>query len=507
MGLICINVDPAGRSLIPPLGVKQNRFNMATGLTQGETTAQIEEYYSYFQTVKKDVVKPARIHHHDPSRLIYLSNLDFLHMYMEMLFAYRLSDTSDTLYNQFVLGLKQSLAKVLVSFYPAAGGLVGTCDMHHPVVIVCDDRGVPFIEAYKDEQMEEILKNHERVIPLSGLQAAGIVYNSFRHPPEIPESGIPCVIVQITRFKCGGVSVTVSWNHLLADMVGVMLLIKAWADIAGKGETTVVPDIDRTVLSPLRADKIGPKIEVESKIEEVQKVDVSLSSPANNMAQMGIVRMAGTKVLHISKEKIGMVKQAALDYGYVDVSTLDCICAHLWRSVTRHGNENAFMGTDFRSFATAVEGRGRLRGTLTSNYFGNVVVFASTRKIPTTEILSRPLAYTASLIRKAIQEITEETYWEAINKVEKGDDKLNDNYLNLVITSWMRYGMYDVDFGSGKPIHFQPERLQSIEPAINQAICYVLPRSPSVGGFHVVISAASDLLQRLWADPEFTSLS
>ncbi|KAL3675444.1 hypothetical protein R1sor_025392 [Riccia sorocarpa] len=465
---------------------------MAAELTQAETA----QYYSYFQSVKKDIVKPERVHHH-PSR-IYPSNLDILQpnpaRYVPILFAYRLADTSDTFYNQFVLGLKQSLAKVLVLFYPAAGGLAGTSDLHHPLVFVCDDRGVPFIEAYKDEQMDEIVKDHEPEIPLSGLQAVGLFSN--KDSREIPESGIPCVVVQITRFKCGGVSIAVTWNHTLADMAGGMLLIKAWADVACKGETTVAPHIDRTVLSPTRANEIQLAASLSS-VGNMWRAVGSLSNP-------GMVRM---KVLHISRDKIGMVKQSALEDGYV-VSTLDCISAHLWRCVTKHGATST--GTDVRSLMTTVEGRARMSETLTSNYFGNVLSLASVRKIPRTEILSRPLAYTASLIRKAIQEITEETYWEMINEIEKvlNNWSSNDDYLtiNLLISSWTRFGMYDVDFGSGIPLRFQPNYLPEV---IRHGQCLIVPSNPSAGGFDVLMyfHSGSGLHERLWADPEFISLS
>ncbi|KAL3690309.1 hypothetical protein R1sor_016618 [Riccia sorocarpa] len=469
-------------------------------------TAHIDAYYSYFQTVKKDIVVPERIEHH-PSRL-YPSNLDILgpdqRCYIPLMFAYRLSDTSDTFYEQFVLGLKQSLAKVLVSFYPAAGGLATTGDLLHPLVFVCDDRGVPFLEAYKAEPMDEIVKNHEPAIPLSGIDAVGLCSN--RKIQEITESGIPCVVVQITRFKCGGVCISVSWNHTLADMAGVMLLIKAWADIAGKGETTIVPQIDRTVLNRFCDDETERSVSLSSP-EETERA-VSQSSSEDNVPKVEIVPSSGIvrlKVLHINKDKIGLVKQAALEDGYV-VSTLDCLSAHLWGCVTKH--KAASTGTDVTSFSTVVQGRERMSGTLTSNYFGNVIVPALLWNIPTTEIVSRPLGYAASLIRKAIGGITQDTYWGMINRLEE----IKKSGLSLIpndqfiVTSWARFGMYDVDFGCGTPHRFQ---INVLPECADHGVCIILPGNPSAGGFDVLMYLHSDsgLLERLWADPEFTSLS
>ncbi|KAL3676207.1 hypothetical protein R1sor_026155 [Riccia sorocarpa] len=466
-------------------------------------TAQIDAYYSYFQTVKKDIVKPEREHHH-PSK-VYPSKLDMLspeNYYIPLLFAYRLSDTSDTFYKQFVLGLKQSLAKVLVSFYPAAGGLATTGDLHHPLVFVCDDRGVPFIETYKDGPMDEIVKDHEPVAPLSGLDAVGI---SNRKVQENAESGIPPVVVQITRFKCGGVCISISWNHTLADMAGVMLLITAWADIASKGETAIVPQIDRTVLSRKREDETENSVSLPSP-EETER-PASVSSPEDNVPKVEIVPSSGMvrmKVLHVSKDKIAVVKQAALEDGY-SVSTLDCLSAHLWRCVTKH--RAASTDTDVTSVSTAVEGRERMSGTLTSNYFGNVLVAAVLWQTPTTE-MSRPLGSAASLIRNAIQGITQEAYWGMINRldeIKKGGVSLIPKDL-VMVTSWMRFGMYDVDFGCGTPLRFQ---LNLLAECADDGLCIILPGHPSVGGFDALMyfHSGSGLLERLWADPEFTSLS
>ncbi|KAL3690306.1 hypothetical protein R1sor_016615 [Riccia sorocarpa] len=505
---------------------------MATDLTE-EEAAQIDEYYSYFQTVKKDIVKPERVVDHQ-SR-INLTNLDIFHPemrgYVPILFAYRLSDTSDTFYDQFVLGLKQSLAKVLVSFYPAAGGLVKTGDVHHtsdtlyhfvhglkqslakvlvsiypaarglvktddvphPLVIVCDDRGVPFIEAYKDEPMDDIVKNQEPVTPLSGLEAVRLFSN--RKSQEITESGVPCIVIQITRFKCGGVCIAFNWDHGVADMSSAMVLVKAWADIASKGETTVIPQTDRAFLNVIHAN------------ETERAASQTVSSPEDDVAKVEIVPTPdiSMKVLHIRKDKIAMVKQAALDDGYV-VSTLDCISAHLWRFVAKHRATST--GTDISSFGTIVEGRQRMSasGTLLSNYFGNVLVPAFLWNKPTTELVSQPLAYTASLIRKAIQEINSESYWDLNNKLEEVTSGWSVDENLLIIHSWIRFGIYDLDFGCGTPLRFQ----RNILPKLGMhGQCFVLPGNPSEGGFDVLmyLHSGSGLFERLWADPEFTSLS
>ncbi|KAL3675839.1 hypothetical protein R1sor_025787 [Riccia sorocarpa] len=394
----------------------------------------IDDYFSYFQRVETQMLKPESKCDH-PATLV-PSHLDHLHMdrYVPILFIYKLNDRSDAFYNQFVNGLKDSLAKVLVSFYPVAGAVTKTSDPHHPRTIVCDDTGVPFTEAYKDEPLDQIVKNHEPVGPLSGLEAAGLFIN--KQCQEITESGVPCFVIQVTRFKCGGVCIGISWNHMLADMAGAMVILRAWADTARKGETTIVPQLDRTILSPQHSAESEPTAPPPLTPEERAKLEKVLNTRFDR------------KILHIRKEKIDEVKQAALQDGFA-VSTTDCLCAHLWRCVSRHIAESG--ESDVTIFSTAVEGRAKMGGTLTSHYIGNVVVPAFVRNVLASEIVNKPLVYAA---RKACE-----------------------------------------------------VSLELAAPNLQKRLVYHLTQQFRPRKFRYASFSSPFFIERLWADPEFTSLS
>ncbi|KAL2632571.1 hypothetical protein R1flu_004050 [Riccia fluitans] len=462
---------------------------MGSECTPVERTSA-DEYFSYFQNVKTEMVKAATKSDH-PVKL-FPSHLDHLHMdrYVPIIFAYRLKDNSDHFYNQFIHRLKESLSKVLVSFYPVAGALAKTSDPHHPRMFLCDDRGVPYTEAYKDEPMDHIVKNYEPVGPLSGFEPAGLFFN--KQCQETTESGIPCFFVQVTRFKGGGVCVAVNWNHLLADMTGAMLITKAWADTARKGETTIVPQLDRTILSPKNEEKSEPTAPPSFTAEEKAKLEKVLNTKFS------------LKVLHIKKEKIGKVKQTALQDGFF-VSTIDCVCAHLWRCVSRNIAEAGM--SDLTIFSTAVEGRAKMGGTLTPHYLGNVIVPAFVRNAPAAEIVNKPLSYAASLIRKSIRDVTQESYWNIINQMDLANPwktAINRVDYQLGITSWRHFGIYDLDFGEGKPVRFQVNLLPQ---NCRKGQCIILPSDVGPGSFDVLFFSTPHFIERLWADPEFTSLS
>ncbi|MFS7940403.1 putative shikimate O-hydroxycinnamoyltransferase [Helianthus anomalus] len=58
----------------------------------------------------------------------------------------------------------------------------------------------------------------------------------------------PLLVLQVTYFKCGGVSLTVSMHHYLAYGPSAMHFINTWADMARGLDINLPPFIDRTLL-------------------------------------------------------------------------------------------------------------------------------------------------------------------------------------------------------------------------------------------------------------------
>ncbi|KAJ4713159.1 Transferase [Melia azedarach] len=114
--------------------------------------------------------------------------------------------------------LKRSLSKTLTHYYPFAGRV------RHDSFVDCDDSGVPFIEAYVDINMFEVLRKPEMNI-LEQL----LPYNPNK---KVSTDDHPNLAVQINYFDCGGFAVCACFRHLIADASAAALFLKNWAAVA-----------------------------------------------------------------------------------------------------------------------------------------------------------------------------------------------------------------------------------------------------------------------------------
>ncbi|KAF9606110.1 hypothetical protein IFM89_023133 [Coptis chinensis] len=88
--------------------------------------------------------------------------------------------------------------------------------------IKCNDCGARFIEAKCDMSMNEFLELND-----CSLQNR-LVYNQVIGP-ELTLS--PLVMIQITGFKCGGMSVGLRWAHILGDAFSATEFMNAWGQV------------------------------------------------------------------------------------------------------------------------------------------------------------------------------------------------------------------------------------------------------------------------------------
>ncbi|KAK9950608.1 hypothetical protein M0R45_006089 [Rubus argutus] len=100
--------------------------------------------------------------------------------------------------------LQTSLSKALVHIYPLAGRLNG------PASIDCNDQGAYFLDAQVNYQLSDVLKRPEHSL-LNNLIA------EFDPQTAHLALGSAVLLVQISRFNCGGIALAVSLSHKIAD--------------------------------------------------------------------------------------------------------------------------------------------------------------------------------------------------------------------------------------------------------------------------------------------------
>ncbi|CAM6128754.1 unnamed protein product [Calypogeia fissa] len=124
-----------------------------------------------FTDVQHTIIKPLQKTPHVET--IYPAPLDTLvpEFYTPVLFAYRLQHSSDALYSQAVERIKASLSKVLVPFFSFAGRWVAVAPGSPGRKLLCNDEGVPFIEAKMvDTDLDAIVKASTAFQPVPELQ-------------------------------------------------------------------------------------------------------------------------------------------------------------------------------------------------------------------------------------------------------------------------------------------------------------------------------------------------
>ncbi|KAJ8562173.1 hypothetical protein K7X08_011464 [Anisodus acutangulus] len=370
-----------------------------------------------------------------PSKKLWSSNLDLIvgRIHLLTVYFYKPNGSSNFFDNKL---MKEALSNVLVSFYPMAGRLAR--DEQGRIEINCNGEGVLFVEAESDACVDDFgdftpCLELRKLIPT--VDTSGDI------------SSFPLVIFQVTRFKCGGVSLGGGVFHTLSDGLSSIHFINTWSDIARGLSVATPPFIDRTLL---RAGE-PPTLSFEH-IE--YHPPPSLNSSLKNRESTG-PKPSTTAMLKFSSEQLGLLKSKSKHEG----STYEILAAHIWRCMCK---ARALPDDQLTKLHVATDGRSRLCPTLPPGYLGNVV-FTATPMAKSCELQSEPLTNSAKRIHSALSKMDDNYLRSALDYLELQPDLSilirGPTYFaspNLNINSWTRLPVHECDFGWGRPIHMGP---------------------------------------------------
>ncbi|MFS7926495.1 putative deacetylvindoline O-acetyltransferase [Helianthus anomalus] len=175
--------------------------------------------------ISRDIIKPANP---TPSHLqtYNLSELDLLigKLYLPMLLLYPNKDSCSLTAQDKTRVLKNSLSQSLTKYYPFAGRLP---TLKTPYVD-CNDKGVVFLEARSEANLEEFQLSLAQDENLDNLFPDDMVCNNSPHSTNL-------VGIQLNHFACGGVGLAVSMAHLLGDGCTFGSFLNHWASVARYG--------------------------------------------------------------------------------------------------------------------------------------------------------------------------------------------------------------------------------------------------------------------------------
>ncbi|RDX80835.1 Spermidine hydroxycinnamoyl transferase, partial [Mucuna pruriens] len=345
--------------------------------------------------------------------------------------------------------MRHSLAKILVHYYPLAGRLRMIEGRRWEVE--CNAKGVQLLEGesrravddYGDFEPNDTI---EDLIP------------KVDYTKPIEKS--PLLLVQLTRFSCGGFCVGIAISNVIVDGIAGTHFINSWATLARGGtlEEHDMPLLNKMVLSSdtkphfdHREFKPLPLVLGHSDTTEESKKETALA------------------MLKLTRDMVEKLKKKANEGNEgPSYSRFECISAHIWRSVVKARDGDYNQPTLVHIVAGA---RNRLDPPIPLNYFGNATYPTVTPTCLGGDIVSKPLSYVAQKIREAIEVLTNEYLRSGFGFIGRENDvgwlrgndhggKVEPLFLgnpNLNIWSWMsNMPLYGPDFGYGRAVYMGP---------------------------------------------------
>ncbi|PIM99327.1 hypothetical protein CDL12_28181 [Handroanthus impetiginosus] len=349
--------------------------------------------------------------------------------------------------------LKTSLGHILVHFYPLAGRLRWLDGAR--LELDCNGKGVQLVEAQCEANLDDLgdftpSPNFHSLIPQ-------INYYS-------PIEEIPLLCVQLTEFKCGGITVSFTISHAVVDGQSALHFISEWANLARGQPLETEPFLDRKLLGAEEPSTLSKSSFHHAQFDPPALL-IGESSNENERK-----KETTTAMLKLSKIQVEMLKNEAnmtrpshISRGY---TRYEAITGHIWRSACkarRHAhNQPTGMGI-------CVDVRRRMQPPLPPKFFGNAIIDVIATSF-SGDLIKNPLGYASSKIREAIDGVTSKYVNSVIDFLKNLEDfsRLQDIHAlrsnqgpfygnpNMGVISWIGLPLHGVDFGWGKEIFMAP---------------------------------------------------
>ncbi|XP_057460063.1 protein ECERIFERUM 26-like [Actinidia eriantha] len=219
------------------------------------------------------------------------------------------------------MDIKEPMFTWFNRFYATSGRLRRT-ESGRPY-IKCNDCGARFIEAHCAKTLEEWLEIKDEEAHEKLLVPHHVI------GPELAFS--PLVFLQLTKFSCGGVSVGLSWAHILGDAFSAAEFMNGWghamsaqhpakplksAQINTKPKASPSPTTPTN--DPLSTKRVGP-------------VGDNWVYPNSCKMETFSFNLTATQITHLQSKLCGPV-------GTKQIPLFESICALIWKIVAKTRN-------------------------------------------------------------------------------------------------------------------------------------------------------------------------
>ncbi|PRQ27334.1 putative vinorine synthase [Rosa chinensis] len=385
-------------------------------------------------------------------------------VYVPMVMFYPPVSPLNTTRSERSQALKQSLSETLTRFYPLAGRIRDYLCIH------CNDEGACYIEAdVKSHDLSEFLQHPD----LSVLPKLLPTFNSLLDYTDLisnattglgGEGGADVVMIQVTNFACGGFVIGVFVSHMIVDGIAISNFLKAWAAATAhslSGQSVhELPDFDAATLFPPILDEQGKRTHPR---------EATMRGLYRRFAKRG---RCVTNRFVFEASAVAKLKEQAATSSLQNPSRVEAVSAFIWKCATAAWK--AKSGQSAPSLIThAVNLRRRAEPNFSQNCMGNFVCLAGAianghqreQELELSSLVSKMREATSKFngdlvaklqgqdglatISKVFQDMA-----EAITLSTNGDDQVEMNFIGY--TSIAYSGVYDADFGWGKPLWVVP---------------------------------------------------
>ncbi|RAL47074.1 hypothetical protein DM860_017115 [Cuscuta australis] len=362
--------------------------------------------------------------------------------------------------------LKDSLFPLLNSYYPAAGRIRRSPPEGGRPFIKCNDSGVRVVEA-------ECQKTVDGWLALTAGQSSPDPYDRLLRRDHFlgrddDLAFSPLLFIQLTWFKCGGVSVGVSWAHVLGDPFSVSEFFTKMGQLVA-GAANLPPPLPVHIPAETADNNFPSSLGRIPPVGELWDL-----APTSNMV---------TNTYHFSTKQIGQLL-------LISKSFFNAIAAVIWKSLAKVRRSPAGLKTVTVIKAPRRDGKDELRPAA-----GNWQAAISVVKV-TMDVAEADVAELAEKISENAEEengIIEEFAGLGENNVPSSDFYVYGANLTFVDLEGAK--IYEFELKGQKPIYAN----YTIGGVGEEGAVLVLPED-SEGGRIVNVTLPEHLGQELAND-------